>query len=109
TDKPSRPQTPGKCEGGVMPSIIVCPPCRSKLRLADRLVGKVIRCPRCTRKLIFHQHGPAGNGTSASPRPTAAAESVPAAVAAASAAPAVAEARDVPAPVAAPADDKPQP
>lgn len=63
-----------------MPYLLTCGGCKKKLKVGDNLVGKSIKCPHCTRKMLFKPKGapaPAAVGAGAKAKPGAAKPTAP--------------------------------
>jgi len=52
-----------------MPVLVLCAGCKKKLRIADTLIGKTIKCPNCARKILLKvkTEGPAPALSAAQP------------------------------------------
>lgn len=35
-----------------MPIVIVCPACKAKLKAPDSLIGKMVKCPKCSKAVL---------------------------------------------------------
>jgi DNA-directed RNA polymerase subunit RPC12/RpoP len=35
-----------------MPVIVVCPACKARLKAPDNLIGKTVKCPRCSKAVL---------------------------------------------------------